>query len=265
MNEDIKKIVTWAAEQQCADYGICCPMCDKVNSLAYLEDNWNCSKCGEYVGFTGARYLNCGECATCAARNVLRDERQQNNRLARDVVLNNRRNVMDKSIIEQLGITKEDIEKKVVEAVVDDLHLNYDHLISDAVEQVKAFAKKSLEEGIEKQCTEAIGNDTEAFLASIKFAEHTRWGDRIGSEKSLKEYAVDYATKWLTDRVDAYGKPSNSGSASPRLVRIINSHLKSSLEQKIDKIMSNAHEHFGQSLKEVLENRINEIVSRMKV
>jgi len=180
--------------------------------------------------------------------------------------------------LEELGITKEDLQERVIERCCEMLlsEVSYDEnesprIISSSFERK---AKEQIKKIIDEKVTEAGDKHVLPFVA--KMIENTvlqktnEWGEKTGTPISFIEYLVQRAEVYMTQQVDYKGEEktnSNSYNWSGRSTRVaymINKHLHYAIETAMKKALANANSQIAKGIEEAIKVNMELVLKNVK-
>lgn len=143
--------------------------------------------------------------------------------------------------IEELGITQEELQQRVVDAIVTS--------VCDDVEEDGAsrfFRELKLE--VQKQVTARVSIALDASLgAAINdvltgvYQPVNEWGEPKGKPTCLREMVQEKAARFVSETVDKDFKPSTY-NAMPRIDRLVKDHVEKAVGHEIKSCLDKAVE-----------------------
>lgn len=113
-------------------------------------------------------------------------------------------------MLDQLGITKEDILDKVSEKILSDFSERGESVYEIAMQRMDGEIRERLSKGLNARIDDVL-NQGVAKLLEQKVTPRNIFGDKEGEETTIRAALADRAkTFWLT-KVDINGKESNWG------------------------------------------------------
>lgn len=179
---------------------------------------------------------------------------------------------------ESLGITKDDLQERIVEAAVD-------RLMTDRTEDEdgrsyinKSALKRELEKSIVAHVNEQIGHlATEHVLPRVTeivdgltLQETNKWGEARGQKLTFIEYLVQRADAYMREEVDFEGRPKGSDAynwkaSGTRITYLVNKHLHYSIESAMKQALSHANHSITQGLEGAVKIALANATAALKV
>lgn len=141
--------------------------------------------------------------------------------------------------IEELGITQEELQQRVVDAIVTSV-------CDDVEEDVASRFFRELKLEVQKQVTARVSIALDASLgAAINdvltgvYQPVNEWGEPKGKPTCLREMVQAKAARFITETVDKEFKPSNY-DAMPRIDRMVKDHVEKAVGFEIKRELEKA-------------------------
>jgi hypothetical protein len=176
--------------------------------------------------------------------------------------------------LESLGITKEDLQEKVIERLCERLLSETGFDEDGNPEPRESSFHRSIQEKVKTHVSGVIGAIAEAsvypnvtkYIEDMCLQETTKWGEKVGKPVSFLEYLVARADAYIREEVDYNGKDKKEGgynwsARTTRIVHLINSHLHYNIERAMTEALGLA----VKSVKESLEGAVKLALEQVKV
>jgi hypothetical protein len=180
--------------------------------------------------------------------------------------------------LESLGLTKEELQERVVEAIVRNVlrttHYGPDEEECDQDSTFKATLDKAVKERINEAITAVADRHVqprlEEYLANIVFQETNRWGESKGERITFLEYLSKKAEAYITEQVSWDGKAKGEDSYNwsgkqTRLTYMVHKHLHDHMETVIKTALGEANKTIGVALVDTCKLKLNEVVGKLKI
>ncbi len=181
--------------------------------------------------------------------------------------------------LETLGITKDEIEDRVVETVARAL-LSSVACDEDGDEvRIPSGLKRKLDAKIEDAVDKAIDTLAKArvepmlagHVEALVLQQTNQWGEKVGKPVTFVEYLVGRAEAWMTEKVDHNGKTkAESGGYSwsgntTRVAFLIDSHLQFQISSAMKRALADANTTFAKGLNDAVKVALGQVVQSIKV
>ena len=184
--------------------------------------------------------------------------------------------------LEDLGLTQEKIQDRVVEAIVDRL-LTSEMSGEDERTWLSSSAfKNKLDEQIKKRIDQRIAElgaahvlpKLDGIIDNLVIQETTRYGEKRGKPASFIEYMIARAEAYISEPVDSQGRSEievkaqqNSwyGSKTTRVAYQIHEHLSSNINEALKKMLADANSKIAGGLRDAITIQLNKLLANFKV
>lgn len=129
--------------------------------------------------------------------------------------------------LETLGITREELINRIVEALASDAQEN---CMAEITKQITAGAKA----GIEKAINTVI-MDVSAKTWDASFTPVDQWGDVKGPPTTVRDLFTKKCSEWWSLRVNTNGEVSNSSYGRDSLPTMAAWHANKAMKEIVDK------------------------------
>lgn len=181
--------------------------------------------------------------------------------------------------MESIGLTKEELQERVIEALCAGILTGtaYDP-DSEREEFVSSRFKQALDEKIKGYVDQAINAIAEKhvlpnvvqYIDNLTLQERTKWGEKKGQPMSFVEYLVSRAEHYITEEVNYEGKSREDGGYSwskhsTRITHLIHEHLKYEIQTAMNGALKEANKTFATGLQRAVNVALNEAIANTKV
>lgn len=129
--------------------------------------------------------------------------------------------------------------------------------------------RHEVQEIAEKQICEEVARKVPAVVDEIingQFHPTNAYGERMGKTATIREYIGEYAKTWLTETVDANGRPSTYGDRAPRLHVIIKQEVDkqwaATIKAETDKITADIRAQMSGKISAAIAEVVTRIVGK---
>lgn len=180
--------------------------------------------------------------------------------------------------LKALGISKEEIEERIVNAVSEAIlsDVGYDGEGSDTFGD-SAFHKKT-KELIQKRIDSAISALAERHLLpnitshieNLVLQETNTWGEKVGKPVTFIEYLTQRADAYMREEVNFEGKTKGQDSynwrpAGTRIATMVHKHLQYSIETAMKQALANANSSIIGGIEKAVKIKMAEVAAQFKV
>jgi hypothetical protein len=164
--------------------------------------------------------------------------------------------------LEELGITKDELADRLVEALARDL--NMDTTLGEMV-------RDRLHAKIQEVAEEHVLPRVDELIEGIVLQKTNAWGESQGEKKSFREYLVDRAEAYLREEVNFEGKSKaehrggywNKGQT--RITHLVDQHLQYAIESALKDALKMVNEALTHGIAETVKMKMGEIAKSIKV
>ena len=171
--------------------------------------------------------------------------------------------------IKDLGLTKKEIQKRIVETICDRLLGSevYDEDGESTTDLLRMLNKK-IHERIDAKVTELgekhVFPKVNELIENYVVQETTSWGEKKGEPKSFRQHLIDRADAWMREPVDYDGKIKEKGSynwsvAGTRVGMLVHKYLHYEIENAMKEAFKKANESIAIGLHEAMKIKLDEI------
>jgi hypothetical protein len=175
---------------------------------------------------------------------------------------------MTKQDLAALGITTEDVLKKVVEKISDAFIGSDEDGATDFYNQIerslKAITTAKLDAIFAEHIQPAIGEMIENHCLQAT----NEWGEKCGKKLTFTEYLVERADAYIREPVDYRGKSKDEESynwtgRSTRITFLIHEHLQHRIEQAMAKALGEVNSSVCKGLEEAVNMAIKRVTVKV--
>lgn len=180
--------------------------------------------------------------------------------------------------LESLGITKADLENRIVKKAVEDLLTGVDfdedgdewRTRSPIAKKIDALVKQRIDETITKLADTHILPNVASFVENLTLKATNRWGESTGTKLTFIEYLTQQADAYMREEVNYEGKPKGTDSYSwtgrtTRVAFMVDKHLHYSIEKAMQNALATANASIVGGLKGAVDKALAEVTQKLKV
>lgn len=177
-------------------------------------------------------------------------------------------------LLQALGIDPSTIRDQVVDAIVNRAMGNYVTSGPDGEEgwaresDLSRHVHKQLEAIASRKFAEVITPIGAEVIENLTFPRTNTYGERKGTDQTIREWLDEKARNYLTERVDGYGKAQWEGGnhpSQPRIVYLIQEHLKYTIQSKVDAMMRTANEQIAGGIEAAVKDALADVLKKLTV
>ena len=172
--------------------------------------------------------------------------------------------------LEELGITKDELQAKIVEQAVEAL-LGLSCASESAIANaVRGECEKIIEERVSAFCEKHILPNVTRYVENVCLQETNKWGEKQGVPLTFKEYLVARAEHYLTEEVNFEGKAKdarnyNWSKTQTRISYLVHQHLHYSIAQAMKEAIATANKAIVGGLEETVKIKLAEVAEKLQV
>lgn len=179
--------------------------------------------------------------------------------------------------LEYLGISKEDIEKKLIDRMADQLlkETKFDFedensVKSDLIKKMNKLIQKQVDDTVTAIAEKHILPEVASYIENITLQQTNSWGEKIGKSLTFIEYMTQKAHDYLLEKVDFEGKPVGGNSygnkaQQTRITHLVGKHLHYNIEHAMKDALAVATSSISTGLQETVKLKLEEISKNLKV
>lgn len=173
-----------------------------------------------------------------------------------------------KELLEAIGLSEEEAREQVIERAASKLarrvHERDMGPLHDAVERIVSDA-------VNKVADETLRPWAEGEIEAVVMQRTNEWGEKIGDPLSFRQYLVQRAEAYMSEKVDRDGKGSAEQRYSDfrpvqaRASYIVDKYLHGEIEKAMTEAIGLANGSLLKGLHETVRIKLNEIGAALKV
>jgi hypothetical protein len=172
--------------------------------------------------------------------------------------------------LDELGLTKEQLQEMVVEKISNDLLIDEEGFYSAFHREAKSRIEKQIESSINSLCERFVMPNVNEMVESLSLQATNRWGEKKGEALTFTEYLVHRAEKWMSEMVDHSGKDKQAGghgwrARQTRLAHMIHEHLYHRISRVMAEAIGDANAQLGEAIVETVKVQLEDIKRRLSV
>ncbi len=183
--------------------------------------------------------------------------------------------------LEDLGITKEEMQERIINKVCDDLLSSYQYDSSDNVEyhvdseffkSLNKQVKTTVEAHISKLYEEILVPHINKKIDDLKIKETNKWGEPIKKELTFVEYITERFEKYISEPVNISGETKTESSSDywkatkdTKLSWMLNKKINTELELTLKKLVENSTTYINDNIITLVKSNLEEISKKIKV
>lgn len=188
---------------------------------------------------------------------------------------------MSEITLESLGLTKEEIQKRIVERICDGLmedQLRYDGEGESESWRTTPFAKaldKRIKEHIDAKVSalfeaHVIGK-VEAMVHGLTLQKTNDWGEPKAEPITFVQYLIQRAERYMTEQVDYEGRSKGKNhygswnAQGTRITHIVEKYLHFHIEQAMKTILEHGNATLVEGIEKTVSIKLAEISKKLKV
>ncbi len=178
--------------------------------------------------------------------------------------------------LEELGFSHDEIEKKVVDQICDQVlsAIGYDEdgEYEDNTRYMKSLnkaIKEKLDAAIVRIADEVVLPNIDSKIENHVMKSTNAFGEEVGESKTYTEYLAHMADKYMLEDVDYNGKPKSSGYGSftkkgTRIAYMIDKHLHYHIEKTMKEMLQDANSQIAEGITKTVRTQLSNILPKIK-
>lgn len=181
--------------------------------------------------------------------------------------------------LEMLGFTKEELQQRVIDQIVEQMMHE-----SDADEDGQTFLRRTefrntLDKQIKAHIDATVARLAEThvlpnvsqYIENMCLVETNAWGEKVKEPVTFIEYLVKRAESYLTEKVSFEGKAKSEANGyswtgtQTRVTYLVNQHLHHSIETAMKDAVKQANAVLVTGLQETAKIKLAEIAQKLTV
>lgn len=181
--------------------------------------------------------------------------------------------------LEALGLSQESLADRLVDKLADGLlsSLEYDEDgytfrgESPFANKLNKMVRERLNEIVEDLGNKHVLPVVSEMVEGLVLQETNKWGEKVGNPVTFKEYLVQRADVYMTEKVNYEGKTKDQAGGysfngkQTRVSHMIDKHLHYEIERAMKEAMALATGSIARGLHETVRTKINEVCAGLKV
>lgn len=174
--------------------------------------------------------------------------------------------------IEELGFTKEELTAKVVERICDrvmnvtvqDEDGNDYPDYSEFHSKLKTSVKARIDEVVQQFAEKEVLPNVAEYIEKVTLQTTNKWGEPASKPLTFKEYLVEAAEHYLTEKVNYEGKAKseenyNWTGTQTRITHLVHAHLHYEIDTSMRQAVGSLHKQLTDGLQETVRLKLGEI------
>jgi len=186
---------------------------------------------------------------------------------------------MSDDILKTLGITKDEMQTRIINRAVQELLARGS--LDDGDEFETGVVARKLDELLTQRIEEKVGEladkhvfpQLDMYIEQLTLQKTNEWGEAKGKKTTFIEYLVEHANEYMLEAVDYEGKSRHetrrSGSsfreAGTRISYAIDKHLQYSIETAMEEALSDVNSQLAEGIAKACKIKIKELTETLKV
>ena len=180
--------------------------------------------------------------------------------------------------LKDLGITKKELQDRVVNQICNDLMLEiaYDedgeyNVNSPIAIELRGIIKQGINDKVKAIADKHILPNVNQYIENLTLQATNKWGESTGQSLTFIEYLVQQAEAYLTEKVNYAGKSQSECDSysfkgtQTRLTHIVHQYLHDEIENAMKQAVKNANDVITQGIQETVKIKLAEISEKLKV
>lgn len=178
----------------------------------------------------------------------------------------------------ELGLTKEEIQDRVIERMCDRLLMTKGtdedgeacRYASAFSQELNALIQEQIETSVASLAEKHVLPRVAGAVENICLQATNQWGEKVAQPMTFTEYLVSRAEAYLQEKVNYEGKSQKeSGGYSwsgtqTRITHLVHQHLHYSIEAAMKQAVSEANKGIANGITEAVKMKLNDIVSTLR-
>jgi hypothetical protein len=183
------------------------------------------------------------------------------------------------NLLKEIGITKEELQEKVIEKVVRcvlsrnsfDEDGNVEAISSDFSNRLNKLVQEKIQSTIDKIASKSVLPNVEKYIKDLKIQKTNHYGEAKAEPQTIVEYLIQTAENYMTEKVNYDGKTkSQSDSYSwkgeqTRVTHMVHQYLHYSIETAMKNALQNANSQIVKGLEETCKLKLSEISNQLQI
>lgn len=185
----------------------------------------------------------------------------------------------NKMKLQELGFSRAEIEKKIVDTCVDEVLGNVDSYDEDGrsckiAPQLREEFNKRIKETVNARIAEVFEKECKSniikFMEEFSLQQTNSWGEKTGKKLTLTEYFIERIEAFIKEEVNHHGKSKSEDSYSwskhsTRIVFMMHEYFQYHIKQAMEETVKNANSTIAQGIQKAVEISLQDILKGLKV
>lgn len=172
--------------------------------------------------------------------------------------------------LEDLGLSREEIQSRVVEKLAEQLLYDPEGDQSAMATAIEKEYKQRIADGVKQVAENAVTPKIQEILDKTTFQETSRWGEPTAPVMTLKDFIIARAEAWMTEKVDFNGKSQKEDSynwhgTQTRVAHMIHQHLHYHIEGSVKKALADVNSKLAKGIEETVKMKLEECLKSLSV
>lgn len=186
---------------------------------------------------------------------------------------------MDNNTLEMLGITKEELESRIVNRAVSELltGIGYDEdgdeypTRSSMAKKLNDLMVKRVDEKVVELADKHVLPKLDKFIETLTLQQTNKWGEKKGKKVTFIEYLVSRAEHYMVEEVNSNGKTKSEGDsyswrkAGTRISYAVDHHMQYSIENAMKKAIDGGNAILTDGIMAAVKIKLDEVSEKLKV
>ena len=182
--------------------------------------------------------------------------------------------------LEELGMSKEELQERVVESCCRSLMNGYEEYDEDGerIEKPSAFRaemqkliKERLIQSVKELAEAHVLPNVASYVENVTLEQTNQWGEKTGGKMTFIEYLVSRADAYLREDVNYEGKskvecgPYSFTKSQSRLTHLVDKHLHYSIETAMKNAVKGINSVIVPAIEKTVKIQLEQVVAKLKV
>ena len=179
-------------------------------------------------------------------------------------------NTVTNDTLAALGLTREDLEEKLLDRLTDKFIDNDYDYVQSIHRQVSEQVSSAVVDTVRAKFDEHVLPRVDALVEEATFQKTNQWGEPRGESQSFKEFLVSEAERYLTEKVDSDGASKGEGKyqwkgRTTRLAWMVHKQLHHAVSIAMEEALKDANQKLAKSINEVVRDKLKEVTDSVQV
>lgn len=187
---------------------------------------------------------------------------------------------MDKTLIEAIGLTQEEIATRVIEKIAEQIMSetgcdedgNESRFRSTVARKLTEKVTESIDATVSRIGAEILAPSVEEMVRSLVIQKTNEWGEKRGEPVSFVQYLTQRADEFLREEVNHDGKSKtesgdgyNWRASTTRVTGMIDKYLKYEIEQFARQSLVAANAAIAEGIAAAVKGTMQKLINGVKV